>query len=90
MPQILPDYMLVFAVPVLTNDPNYTDPEYHQQLKAIEKCLWLILEPMIANKEFFSFGFYNKIIQNMKNHKCAANPDDDNLNRVNIFFHDEI
>uniref|UniRef100_A0A336L3C1 CSON002650 protein n=1 Tax=Culicoides sonorensis TaxID=179676 RepID=A0A336L3C1_CULSO len=76
LPLILPDYMLVFAVPVLTHDPNFTDPENVTQLRAVEKCLWLILEPLVSQKEFFCFGFYKNLIDRMKNHKDALRSED--------------
>lgn len=82
LPHILPDYMLVFAVPVLTHDPEFTNHEDKAQLKAVEKCLWLILEPLITNKEFFCSGFYKNIVDRMKNHKDAFMADDDSTNHV--------
>lgn len=82
LPHILPDYMLVFAVPVLTHDPHFTSPTDIIQLKQIEKCLWLILEPLITNREFFCFGFYKNLIQRMKNHRDAYKPDDSIVNHV--------
>lgn len=84
LPHILPDYMLVFAVPVLTHDPNFTSVSDPVQLKQIEKCLWLILEPLITNREFFCFGFYKNLIQRMKNHRDAYKPDDSTVNHVRI------
>lgn len=82
LPHILPDYMLVFAVPVLTHDPNFTKNDDPVQLKVIEKCLWLILEPLITNKEFFCFGFYKNIVDRMKNHKDAYKSEDESVNYV--------
>lgn len=82
LPHILPDYMLVFAVPVLTHDPTFTAVDDPIQLKQVEKCLWLILEPLITNKEFFCFGFYKNLIERMKNHKDAFKPDDELTNQV--------
>lgn len=84
LPHILPDYMLVFAVPVLTHDPHFTSPTDIIQLKQIEKCLWLILEPLITNREFFCFGFYKNLIQRMKNHRDAYKPDDSIVNHVRM------
>lgn len=86
LPHILPDYMLVFAVPVLTHDPNFTSVSDPIQLKQIEKCLWLILEPLITNREFFCFGFYKNLIQRMKNHRDAYKPDDPTVNHVSFCF----
>lgn len=79
---ILPDYMLGFAVPVLAHDPNFTNPNLRAQLTQVEKCLWLILEPLITSKEFFSFGFYKNLVNRMKNHKDALQPDDEEMNTV--------
>lgn len=85
MPHILPDYMLVFAVPVLTHDPNFTNAHDPVQLKQVEKCLWLILEPLITNPDFFCFGFYRNLVQRMKNHRDAFKPDDQAINHVSTF-----
>lgn len=82
LPHILPDYMLVFAVPVLTHDPRFTRHTDPAQLRQIERCLWLILEPLVTNKEFFCFGFYKNLIERMKNHKDALKPDDEETNQV--------
>lgn len=92
LPHILPDYMLVFAVPVLTHDPTFTAVDDSVQLKQIEKCLWLVLEPLITNKEFFCYGFYKNLCERMKNHKDALKPDDEFTNQVclsdRLFIHD--
>ncbi|ETN63105.1 androgen induced inhibitor of proliferation (as3) / pds5 [Anopheles darlingi] len=80
LPHILPDYMLVFAVSVLTHDPQFTRPSDPAQLRQIERCLWLVLEPLVTNKEFFCFGFYKNLIERMKNHKDALKPDDETTN----------
>lgn len=82
LPHILPDYMLVFAVPILAHDLNFTKSDDIGQLKIIEKCLWLILEPLITNKEFYCFGFYKTIVDLMKNHKDAYKYDDETANHV--------
>ena len=42
LPHSMPDYMLVFAVPVLTHDPAHTDLEYHTTRGSV----WFILEPL--------------------------------------------
>ncbi|GAB0090696.1 pds5 [Sergentomyia squamirostris] len=80
LPHILPDYMLVFAVPVLTHDPNFLRYDDPVQLKQVEKCLWLILEPLITNKEFFCSGFYKNLVERMKHHKDALKKDDEEAN----------
>uniref|UniRef100_A0A182MY81 Uncharacterized protein n=1 Tax=Anopheles dirus TaxID=7168 RepID=A0A182MY81_9DIPT len=80
LPHILPDYMLVFAVTVLTHDPHFTRPADPAQLRYIERCLWLVLEPLVTNKEFFCFSFYKNLLERIKHHKDALKPDDEETN----------
>ena len=75
MPHIMPDYMLVFAVPLLTHDPSFTCNTDTEYLKRIKQVLWFILEHLMKH-ESYSFGFYQELIQKMKNHKDALKPDD--------------
>lgn len=77
---ILPDYMLVFAVPVLAHDPHFIKWDDIESLKIAKQCLWFILEPLVLKSDYFSFGFYKNLIEKMKNHKDAVRPDDDSLN----------
>lgn len=79
---MLPDYMLVFAVALLAHDPQFTNVQSIPQLKAIERCLWLVLEPLVNSKDDYCFAFYKTIIDRMKNHKDAVRPDDDEMNTV--------
>ncbi|XP_012269752.1 sister chromatid cohesion protein PDS5 homolog B isoform X2 [Athalia rosae] len=80
LPHILPDYMLVFAVPILAHDPEFTNNTDTSQLKIIQQCLWYILEPLITKNEFYCYGFYKNLIERMKSHKDALKPDDDSAN----------
>lgn len=82
LPHILPDYMLVFAIPVLTHDPNFKSISDPVELQQIEKCLWMVLEPLITNQEFFCFNSYTNLIQNIKNHQDAHKPDNSAVNHV--------
>lgn len=75
LPHILPDYMLVFAVPILAHDPSFTDHLDTSQLKIIQQCLWFILEPLITKNEYYCYGFYKSLIDRMKCHKDALKPD---------------
>jgi sister-chromatid-cohesion protein PDS5 len=77
---ILPDYMLVFAVPVLAHDPEFTSNEDVEQLTRVRQCLWFILEPLMTKNEFYCFGFYKNLIERMKNHKDALKGEDDIMN----------
>lgn len=80
LPHILPDYMLVFAVPVLTHDPAFTAYDNVSQLKTVKQCLWFILEPLITRNDFYCYGFYKSLVERMKNHKDALNESDDSVN----------
>nr|CAD7265260.1 unnamed protein product [Timema shepardi] len=79
---ILPDYMLVFAVPVLVHYPEYTSHDNADQLEMIRQCLWFILEPLMTKNDSYCFGFYKDLIEKMKNHKDAIKGDDDSVNFV--------
>ncbi|CAH0549988.1 unnamed protein product [Brassicogethes aeneus] len=80
LPHILPDYMLVFAVPILAHDPHLARWDDVEQLKKAKQCLWFVLEPLVTKTDSFSYGFYKSLIEKMKNHKDAVRPDDDSIN----------
>ncbi|XP_017780712.1 PREDICTED: sister chromatid cohesion protein PDS5 homolog B isoform X2 [Nicrophorus vespilloides] len=80
LPHILPDYMLVFAVPVLAHDPGLSRWDDVSDLVKARQCLWFILEPLVTKSDYFSYGFYKNLIERMKNHKDALRPDDDSIN----------
>lgn len=80
LPHILPDYMLVFAVPILTHDPAFTAYDNVTQLKVVKSCLWFILEPLITRNDFYCYGFYKSLVDRMKLHKDALNESDDSVN----------
>ena len=77
---IMPDYMLVFSVPLLTHDPAFTSHTDAEYLKRIRQALWFILEPLMIKNENYSYGFYQELIQKMKNHKDALKSNDDVTN----------
>jgi len=84
LPHILPDYMLVFAVPILAHDPEFTSHMMVSQLKIIQQCLWFILEPLITKNEYYCYGFYKNLVERMKSHKDALKPEDNEMNYVII------
>jgi len=84
LPHILPDYMLVFAVPILAHDPEFTSHLMVSQLKVIQQCLWFILEPLITKNEYYCYGFYKNLVERMKSHKDALKPEDNEMNYVII------
>lgn len=81
LPHIMPDYMLVFAVPLLAHQPDFKDPSDVTQLTRIRSCLWYILEPLMTKNDAYCFGFYKALIEQMKNHKDAVKPEDEITNQ---------
>nr|XP_045585415.1 sister chromatid cohesion protein PDS5 homolog B-B-like [Procambarus clarkii]XP_045585416.1 sister chromatid cohesion protein PDS5 homolog B-B-like [Procambarus clarkii] len=81
LPHIMPDYMLVFAVPLLAHQPDFKDPNDITQLTRIRSCLWYILEPLMTKNDVYCFGFYKALIEQMKNHKDAVKPEDEITNQ---------
>lgn len=82
LPHLMPDFMLVFAVPVLAHDPEFRSADNKIQLQRVQKCLWFILEPLMMRNDNYCFGFYKSLIERMKNHFDAVNPTDDVTNHV--------
>lgn len=74
--------MLVFAVPILAHDPEFTSHTLVTHLKVVQSCLTFILEPLITKNEYYCYGFYKNLVERMKNHKDALRPDDDATNHV--------
>lgn len=80
LPHILPDYMLVFAVPILAHDPAFTRFDDIHELTKARQCLWFILEPLMMKNDYYCYGFYKNLIDRMKNHKDAIKGEDDGVN----------
>ncbi|GLV36490.1 precocious dissociation of sisters 5 [Carabus blaptoides fortunei] len=80
LPHILPDYMLVFAVPILAHDPAFTRWDDVSELTRARQCLWFILEPLMMKNDYYCYGFYKNLIERMKNHKDAIKGEDDGVN----------
>jgi sister-chromatid-cohesion protein PDS5 len=79
---ILPDYILPFAVTVLAHSSFFQDRNSVEQLQLVEKCLSFVLEPLITNKETFCFTLYSNMIEKMKHSKSAYQPFNDQINEV--------
>lgn len=78
--------MLVFAVPILAHDPEFTSHTTIYQLKIIQQCLWFILEPLITKSEYYCYSFYKNLVERMKSHKDALKSEDKNMNFVSEYF----
>ncbi|XP_037070380.1 sister chromatid cohesion protein PDS5 homolog A-A-like [Pollicipes pollicipes] len=81
LPHIMPDYMLVFAVPILAHDPDFTSYEDVEYLTKIRSCLWFILEPLITKNDNYCFGFYKALVERMKNHLDAVRSEEEAANQ---------
>lgn len=82
---ILPDYILPFAITVLAHSTLLQNHKNIEQLKIVEKCLSFVLEPLINNKETFCFSLYTNMIEKMKHSKSAYKPHDNQINEVNFY-----
>lgn len=80
LPYILPEYMVVYAVPILAHDPEFTGIDNTQQLLHIRQCLSFVLEALMYEQENCCFVLLKSLIQEMKNHRDASNPDDEECN----------
>ena len=47
-------------------------------------CLWYLMEPLITKNESYSYSFYKKMIENIKQTKDAQNADNQDANMVNL------
>lgn len=79
---ILPDYILPFAITVLSHSNLLEERSNIEELQVVEKCLNFILEPLINNKETFCFSLYTNMIEKMKQAKSASQPLNDDVNEV--------
>lgn len=83
MANILPDYILPFAVTVLSHSNIVLEDRTNiDELKIVEKCLNFILEPLINNKDTFCFSLYKNMIEKMKQAKSAYQPMNAAVNEV--------
>lgn len=84
LPHILPDYMLLFAISILTHSPVYKDNRDEESLTLMQQCLWFILEPLITKNDSYNFGFYKEMLERVKNYVDAVEPTNETVNAVII------
>jgi sister-chromatid-cohesion protein PDS5 len=80
LPNLMPDYMLCFAVMVLTHLPLYENNKDVQVLEQLKNALWFILEPLMVKNENFSLQFYKLLLEMMKCHIDASDQPSEVLN----------
>jgi hypothetical protein len=90
LPNIMPDYMLCFAIVLLTHLPLYESNKDVQVLEQLKSALWFVLEPLMVKNENFSLQFYKMLLEMMKCHIDASEPPSDILNHVRYKFGDNI
>ena len=86
LPNIMPDYMLCFAVVILTHIPTYETNKDVQVLEQLKNALWFVLEPLMVKNENFSLQFYKMLLEMMKSHVVASDPPSDLLNHVSYIL----
>ena len=55
-------------------------------LKRMKAALWFIIEPLMVRNEAYSFGFYKALIEKIKNHRDALEPQNEAVNKVTKLF----
>ncbi len=82
--RIMPDYLLVFAVPLLAHLPSFASYDDFESLQRLQSALWFVMEPLLTRNDNFSFNFYKAMIEKMKGQRDKANPEDDATNYVSV------
>ncbi|XP_064636358.1 sister chromatid cohesion protein PDS5 homolog A-like [Lineus longissimus] len=77
---ILPDYVLPYAVHLLAHDPEFRSINDITVLNNLKDCLWFIMEPLITKNDNYSYNFYAKILDTIKQMKDAQDPDNEEAN----------
>jgi sister-chromatid-cohesion protein PDS5 len=80
----MPDYMLIFAVPILAHIKDFVGYDNLDSLLRVQSALWFVMEPLISKNENFSFNFYKALIEKMKTHKDKLSPEDESSNYVSF------
>ena len=86
LPNLMPDYMLCFAVMVLTHLPLYENNKDVQVLEQLKNALWFVLEPLMVKNENFSLQFYKLLLEMMKCHIDASDQPSEVLNHVGLLI----
>jgi len=65
---LLPDYLLMFAVPILSNvawktlQDSEECSDQLELLKKLQNAQWFVLEPLMHKNDNFSFSFYKVLV----------------------------
>lgn len=78
--KFLPDYVLPYAIHLLAHHPDFKKYDHLPALNNLKECLWFLMEPLITKNENYSFGFFKKLLENIKQTKDAMCPADEMQN----------
>ncbi|XP_077518233.1 cohesin associated factor B pds5 isoform X4 [Amblyomma americanum] len=73
---ILPDYVVPYAIHLLAHDPCLHKYDDVPALVQIKECLWFLMEPLITKNDGYSFSFFKRLIENIKQTRDNQCPDD--------------
>ncbi|XP_037506723.1 LOW QUALITY PROTEIN: sister chromatid cohesion protein PDS5 homolog B-like [Rhipicephalus sanguineus] len=73
---ILPDYVIPYAIHLLAHDPCLPKYDDVPGLVQIKECLWFLMEPLITKNEGYSFSFFKRLIENIKQTRDNQCPND--------------
>ena len=82
MSNVQPDYMLAYAIAILTHLPSYESHTDVVMLERLKGALWFVLEPLMMKSEAFYFSFYKQLIEKLKTQTVASDPTNEALNQV--------
>ncbi|KAF8783022.1 Sister chromatid cohesion protein PDS5 like protein [Argiope bruennichi] len=75
----LPDYILPYAIYLLAHDPAYKKYDDLSTLMKLKDCLWFVMEPLMKHDNY-SFSFFKRLLEAIKQTKDKQCPDDDIAN----------
>ncbi|KFM69554.1 Sister chromatid cohesion protein PDS5-like protein B-A, partial [Stegodyphus mimosarum] len=75
----LPDYVLPYAIHLLAHDPAFKKYDDVPSLIKLKDCLWFLMEPLMKH-ENYSFSFFKRLLEGIKQTKDKQAPNDDIAN----------
>lgn len=76
----LPDYVVPYTIHFLAHHPDYKKFDDVKMLQQLKDAMWFILEPLMTKSENYSFSFFKRLVESIKQTKDAQNPDDEMQN----------
>ncbi|XP_054724365.1 sister chromatid cohesion protein PDS5 homolog B-A-like [Uloborus diversus] len=75
----LPDYVLPYVIHLLAHDPSFSKYDDIPTLLKLKECLWFVMEPLMKH-ENYSFSFFKRLLESIKQTKDKQAPNDDIMN----------